>query len=938
MSEKLVSIPFTAGELAPQLFGKTDLQAYQRALGHCENYYVDYKGGISSRAGTAFVDYVKSDTLPTKFIPFRFAPNLANTYMVLFGHQYVRFIQNGAYVLEAAQNIVSITQASPGVVEVTGHGLSNGDWIQISGVGGMTRLNGQRTFIIANVAANTFELLDPFGANYSTIGLPAYTTGGTVSRIYTVVSPYSGSELAELKFDQIRDVLRLTHPDYAVRNLTRASATSWAFTTESFGNYGTEPGVPSVTVNSASGGTTTGSAEALYAVSAVDVNGQESLPSVLLRKTTMAMYLDDPDLTATISWTGVSGTSFYRVYRSRVVNHVGGITKGDALGLIGETAATSFTDDDSIPDFTRTPVYFDNPFAHGAVLDVAVTAGGSGYAVTDTISISGGGGSGFRAELIVIGGVIKAVEIVNPGSGYSSPTVTITAGGSGATFSVTLSESSGRNPYTSAIFQQRQMYAGLDVEPLSIFGSRVGYLSNFSTSVVLNDADGLHYELESPVVVAIRHMVPTNEGLVVFAKDGLWFVNGGSEPAITPTNVLAQHFPSEGAASALAPLVQNAAILYLEDASARVRLLDFDQPNAKLGGQDISVLSNHFFKSDNQVTSWGFASAPHSLVWAAREDGTFLSFTLQPEHEIYAWTQHSTAGLVTDVATLEENDADSVYFMVQRYVNARWTKFIERMLPRVFTDVETYWGVDCGLTNARTYPAAILTPGAATGTGISFEASAGVFAVGDVGKVIRGGGGAATITGYSSATVVTATITRDFTKLVPQTGRPVPIPSGEWTMDATFSTLAGLDHLEGETVKVLLDGKPLADKTVASGSISLGTSGSLAIVGKGYRCKGQTLPITQTVDDRRKRPVGLAFRQYESAGLKVGDSLSRLYEGEERISANLGTLVDLTSEYRAIKFGSTWNADAALWFVQDYPLPSTLLGLVFDTEIGDDSN
>jgi hypothetical protein len=31
-----------------------------------------------------------------------------------------------------------------------------------------------------------------------------------------------------------------------------------------------------------------------------------------------------------------------------------------------------------------------------------------------------------------------------------------------------------------------------------------------------------------------------------------------------------------------------------------------------------------------------------------------------------------------------------------------------------------------------------------------------------------------------------------------------------------------------------------------------------------------------------------------------------------------------------------WAEDGALFFVQDYPLPATVLGVVFDTDIGDD--
>ena len=74
-------------------------------------------------------------------------------------------------------------------------------------------------------------------------------------------------------------------------------------------------------------------------------------------------------------------------------------------------------------------------FSTGTVNKVVLGAGGSGYNSGATISFSGGGGAGATANATVVGGVITAITIVNPGSGYTSvPGVVITpvGGGSGA--------------------------------------------------------------------------------------------------------------------------------------------------------------------------------------------------------------------------------------------------------------------------------------------------------------------------------------------------------------------------------------------------------------------------------------------------------------------------------------------------------------------------
>jgi len=70
--------------------------------------------------------------------------------------------------------ITGASNATPIVVTSTAHGLANGDLITITGVVGNTAANG--VWVVANVAANTFELV-------GSVGNGAYTSGGTGSKV-----------------------------------------------------------------------------------------------------------------------------------------------------------------------------------------------------------------------------------------------------------------------------------------------------------------------------------------------------------------------------------------------------------------------------------------------------------------------------------------------------------------------------------------------------------------------------------------------------------------------------------------------------------------------------------------------------------------------------------------------------------------------------------
>lgn len=94
--------------------------------------------------------------------------------------------------LGLVKTITGITKANPAVVTATSHTFSNGDEVEISGVVGMTELNGTRA-IVANVTANTFELLGVDSTGYTT-----YVSGGEAARLGVVVT--SGAVLSSTNF------------------------------------------------------------------------------------------------------------------------------------------------------------------------------------------------------------------------------------------------------------------------------------------------------------------------------------------------------------------------------------------------------------------------------------------------------------------------------------------------------------------------------------------------------------------------------------------------------------------------------------------------------------------------------------------------------------------------------------------------------------------
>ena len=83
----------------------------------------------------------------------------------------------------SAKTITAASQADPVRITVTAHGYSTNDFIEITGVGGMTELNsdgsGSKVYKVTKVDANTLDLANAAGTNVDGTGYTLYTTGGS---------------------------------------------------------------------------------------------------------------------------------------------------------------------------------------------------------------------------------------------------------------------------------------------------------------------------------------------------------------------------------------------------------------------------------------------------------------------------------------------------------------------------------------------------------------------------------------------------------------------------------------------------------------------------------------------------------------------------------------------------------------------------------------
>jgi hypothetical protein len=230
---------------------------------------------------------------------------------------------------------------------------------------------------------------------------------------YEIGSPFAATDLFPnpltgnpgIKFVQDVTSMIICHPSYQPQILTINSATNWTISTINFGaTVDTPSGLSLVTTLT----TAASNWNYAYTVTAVDVNGQESIAAT---PATLTGYKSLNDSTApgtnTLSWSATTGAISYNVYKASPTFNVA-IPTDAPMGFIGNTFATSFND--ATPgigaDFSQSPPVAQNPFQGAGVVSYAVTTAGT-YTVVPAVSVAAPPAGGFPATAIASLGVIS---------------------------------------------------------------------------------------------------------------------------------------------------------------------------------------------------------------------------------------------------------------------------------------------------------------------------------------------------------------------------------------------------------------------------------------------------------------------------------------------------------------------------------------------------
>lgn len=648
----------------------------------------------------------------------------------IFGPNGLSVRTAGAYTTLPANpvNQASSTGAGLGatftMVWATPAALVAADWVFISGVVGPTALNNT-SYVIGNVTPTTFTLSDPYGNFIDTTGLPAYESGGSAARIYTLTTPYAEADLDYLKFTQSADVMTIccvnqqTLTEYQEQDLSRLSDSNWVFTA----------GVAVPTVNppaSASGSaSTSGSTDYQYVITAISpVDASESTASPIA-EIDSAVNIAATAGAITLTWGAVALVQEYNIYKAQP-SLSGPPPAGSLFGFAGSAYGNQFIDSNIVADFSQVPPTHQNPFAQGAIQALNILTS-TGTVSSVTFAINTKTGSGAVLQPVIVGSALAAVIVQDSGQNYL-PTDTVTvnvSGGGAATVSLVVGPESGTYPSVVAYFQERRAYANTLNQPDTYFMSQPGAFTNFDSRLPTIDSDAIIGTPWSVEVNGIQWLLPMPGGLVAFTGLSVWQINGAGSSSfnptpITPSSQSAIPQSSIGASVTVPPIKIESDIIYVQAKNSNYLDATYQIYTNNYTVNYITLNSSHLFTGfTTRQHAW--CEEPFKLLWSIRDDGVMLSLTYLKAQEIQGWGRHDTNGLFVTLCSVTEPPVDALYVGVQRfpptYSNGQNTYLIERMDDRIWASVEDCWCVDAGLSLAQPTPAANLTASSATGAG-----------------------------------------------------------------------------------------------------------------------------------------------------------------------------------------------------------------------------
>ena len=580
-------------------------------------------------------------------------------------------------------------------------------------------------------------------------------------------------------------------------------------------------------------------------------------------------------------------------------------------------------------------------------LTTSATTVGSGRTLTASASLFASTDVGRLVKLGDGWGKITAYTSVT----VVTWTITKAATGSGSiTWSLGAWSDTTSFPQTVSFYEQRLVFAGSTDYPQTIWASQSGDYENFDVDDA-SASDAFIYTIAANRVNLIRWLSPARD-LVVGTAGGEFRVGRPTGEPLKPDNVTITQQTTYGGHTTQAIQIGNA-VMFVQRQKRKVREFAYRFEDDAYAAPDMTLLAEHI--TEGGIDDVDFAQEPDAIYWAVRNDGTLLGMTYQREEDVIAWHRHILGGrdanctiTVTDYTniivgsklTLTKSDGTSVTFTSETSSGSapsetngwRPNESNDTTADNIFTAINAHADFTVSNPSANVVTVTETSP---NGIGLLTITTSDDVRLAVTSQTLAKVKSVSTIseTSENQVWIVVERIVNGSTvKYVEYLDSTLDMDSGlSGTVTGATTTVTSLEHLEGETVQIVIDDAVYPTQIVSNGAITISLTSSYSSkaikVGLGYVSTLKTMKVEAgasagTAQGRKKRYNEVLVRLLSTTGATInGDQLPF------RTSANAmdESITAITGDKRVTNLG--WDREGQITIQQTQPLPMTILGI-----------
>ena len=904
---------FNGGEVSPKLDIRGDIDKYQSGCLTLEGFIPMIEGGVQRMPGTYFVNETNDSSKRSRMVPFTFSTTQA--YMLEFGEEYI--------------------------------------WV--------------------------------------------YKDGARITAV-EVVTTYQEADIPYLKFRQSADVLFIWHPDYAPAKLTRTSHTDWTLTDVKFSPPPTEEKghvldatlTPATTTGS--GKTFTASANVFLTADVGRIIEYGSSRAAIVSYTSAAIVtcdiLDDfpdtnpipsgdwkllyspiftlqPDRTrkgqicvlnpngartnlldpGADNWKPSSdpgayylsvGAPFYYATKPDVLYVNKNIYGESTVGSLG-TNTWGWGDCDSLGyDTIYVKFYYgqdpeDPTFGYAADFIQRQDSGSVGVFRTADLG----------KYIFINNGCIQLTKIDSAISarGEVLSVLSSTDATNVWTMEEEIWDATDGYPSCGGFFEQRFTCAGSPTHPQTVNLSTSADYYNFARDAEADDA-AMQYTVVSDGQVETVRWIASGDYLFLGTTNGVFKMGASSSTdPFTQTNVSVRKQIGLG--------VKNVQVLNVSDSFMWVGLsgldlykLDYTLEQEKYIPTNMTRIASHIAKGSTKVLSgiieMAFQQSPFPIVWAIRADGQLLGMTYEVAENVYAWFRVVTDGEFESIGVIsEDGEEDQIWVIVKREIDGSTVRYVEYFTPiDLYSEIKNSFFVHAGVSFDGGDPLEITNITQADPVVVS---AVNTFSGGEKVRIYDVEGMTEANIGLTTAyTVANPTGAGFELSGIDSTGWAAYTGGGE-VLQVQKEFTSGLDHLEGETVDIVIDGAADSQRTIIGGSVTVAYYGNKIHIGLPVsNLLKPTMPYIGTQQGvsrgNKQRIHEVMVSIFETPCGKIGRDEDHLES--MKIGTGTGSVL-VTGEVGPMSFDGNWGTDSPIVITQDKPLPMTIRGLTFGLTVNE---